>query len=285
MLRKLHVIVVAFYGAAALDRSLHALGNMVEVTVIDNSSSKDVRMVSLNRGAGYIDAGANLGFAGGVNLALRNLAESPPLNVLLLNPDAVLEPQELELLVAHLHCSGNERVAAVAPRLIGLDGMNQRVVWPFPSPSRACLEAFGFGRLPAGRTFVTGAVLLLRWEAVQEVGLFDERFFLYAEEADWQRRAVQLSWSSELCNDAVAHHVGAGTSDDPRRREALFHAGQETYIRKWYGRTGWALYRVAVFAGAGARMLALKGDRRAEAARRALLYLRGPRRCALLARE
>ena len=80
--------------------------------------------------------------------------------------------------------------------------------------------------------------MLLRWEALQQVGELDERFFLYGEETDWQRRAAQLGWTAALCPDVVAVHDGAGSSDDPSRREVLFHAAQETYIRKWYGRRG-----------------------------------------------
>ena len=148
--------------------------------------------------------------------------------------------------------------------------------WPFPTPARMWAEAFGLGRLPARGRFVVGAALLLAREAIDDVGLFDERFFLYAEETDWQRRARKRGWTSAVCVDAVAEHVGAGTSANPRRRETLFHAAQETYIRKWYGRTGWLLYRVAACLGAAARTLVLTRERRTEAARRALLYLRGP---------
>jgi GT2 family glycosyltransferase len=132
---------------------------------------------------------------------------------------------------------------------------------------------------------VIGAVLLLRWDALSQVGLFDERFFLYAEEVDWQRRALALGWRSAVCDEVVASHIGAGTSDDPLRREALFHAAHETYIRKWYGRRGWWVYRTAACLGAAARAAVLPGGRRAEARRRALLYLRGPRRSASLMLE
>jgi GT2 family glycosyltransferase len=129
---------------------------------------------------------------------------------------------------------------------------------------------------------VVGAVLLLRWEALREVGLFDERFFLYAEEVDWQRRALALGWKSELCDEAVALHIGGGTTDDVVRREALFHAAHETYIRKWYGRSGWWSYRCAACLGAAGRAAILRSERRAQAKRRALLYLRGPQRSASL---
>ena len=128
--------------------------------------------------------------------------------------------------------------------------------------------------------FAVGTALLLRWETVQEVGLFDESFFLYAEETDWQKRAYRLGWRPLEVGDVVAEHVGGGTSPDPLRREALFHAGAETYIRKWHGRWGWTGYREAQFAGAVVRAAVLRGSRRDAAAYRAWLYRQGPRRAA-----
>jgi GT2 family glycosyltransferase len=281
-MRPVHVVVVAYLSSRQLDRCLAAIEGAAPTTVVDNSRSADVCEVTLNRGAEYVDPRENLGFGAGVNVALRRLLDGPPRDVLLLNPDAKLAPGNLEALAAYLHCPGNELVAAVSPQLRGPDGGEQRVVWPFPSPGRAWAEAFGLGRLPARHTFAIGAVLLLRWEALREVGLFDERFFLYAEETDWQRRALAHGWRSELCDGAVAAHIGAGTSDDPLRREALFHAAHETYIRKWYGPTGWCVYRSAACLGAAGRAAVLPRERRAEAARRALLYLRGPQRSASL---
>ena len=183
-------------------------------------------------------------------------------------------------MVRFMYSPANARVAAVAPRLRGPDGTQARVVWPFPTPLRMWLEAAGLGGMPARRRFVVGSVLLLRREAIADVGPFDERFFLYGEETDWQNRARLRGWTSAVCPDAIAQHAGGGTSTDPRRRELLFHAAQETYVRKWYGPTGWWLYRAAACAGAGARATVLTRQRRRDAARRLVLYLRGPRRCA-----
>ncbi len=284
-MRPTHAIVVAYHVPDELDRCLSALDAGVEVTVVDNSSSPAVKAVAERRGAEYLDPGENLGFGAGVNLALRRLGTEPTQDVLLLNPDAVIAPDDLGLLAGYLHEAGNERVAAVSPRLVGTRGVEQRVAWPFPTPGRAWLEAAGLGKSHEGPMFVIGAVLLLRSEALAEVGPFDERFFLYAEETDWQRSALALGWSSAVCEEAVAEHRGAGTSDEPRRREALFHAAHETYIRKWHGDPGWWSYRCAACLGAAARAVALRGERRAEAARRARLYLRGPRRCAGLVRD
>ncbi len=100
---------------------------------------------------------------------------------------------------------------------------------------------------------MVGAVLLLRRSAWEDVGGFDERFFLYAEETDWQRRAVARGWTSRLVPEAVATHRGAGSSASSERREQLFYAATETYIRKWFGPAGWAGYRSAAALGAAAR--------------------------------
>jgi GT2 family glycosyltransferase len=279
--RRAHAVVVAYHAADQLSSCLDALQREVPVTVVDNSSSGEVAAVAQRHGATYVDAGANRGFAAGVNIALSRLA-TENVDVLLLNPDAVLTPSAVRELGRFLHRPENHRVAVVAPRLRVTNGEEQRVRWPFPTPARMCTEAVGFGRLPARRAFVVGAVALLRREAIEAVGGFDERFFLYAEEADWQRRALARGWTSAVCNASVAEHMGGGTSTNERKREMLFHAAQEIYIRKWYGRSGWLLYRTAALSGAAARATVLRGERRKDAVRRLHLYVRGPCRCAAL---
>jgi GT2 family glycosyltransferase len=283
--RAIHVVVVAFHAPEQLERCLAGLGRQLRATVVDNSSSDAVRVVATRWSAEYIDAGENRGFAAAVNCALRPLLNGRRRDVLLLNPDAVIEPAEVRKLSRCLDRAREKRLAIVAPRLFDTDGAELRVTWPFPTPLRCWAEAIGVSRLGVreSNTFVIGAVVLLSWEALQEIGLFDERFFLYAEETDWQRRARAAGFRSSLCTGAVAFHAGGGTATDARTREALFHAGQETYIRKWYGAAGWWAYRSAACAGAIGRAIALTGQRRAQAARRALLYARGPRRAAGLA--
>ena len=166
--------------------------------------------------------------------------------------------------------------ASVAPAQVDDNGRSARVVWPFPSPRNAWLEAAGLGRFQAGADYVIGAVLLLRAEALQQVGALDERYFLYAEEADWAYRAHLLGWRHAQVADARASHVGGGTSSDARRREAHFHASQERFFRKHYGTAGWLCTRTAVWLGSMARSVILSGDRAGAARRRAALYRLGP---------
>jgi len=275
----LAIVIVAYRRPELLATTLAALhtGSKDEdfpVTIVDNSSSSEVRDVAGRYGAGYIDAGTNLGFASAVNIALANLS-TPGADVLLLNPDAQVGTGTVASLQAKLHAES--RLACVAPAQTSPDGTVQRVAWPFPTPARTWLEALGLGRLVRAEDFLIGSVLLLNGAALREVGDLDEAYFLYAEETDWQRRARDAGWGVKLCGELTAVHVGAATSsDDPGRREILFAGAQEMYMRKWYGRSGWACARTAVVLGAVVRAMLLSGERRRAAMRRARHYVAGP---------
>ncbi len=278
--RRLVVVVVAYGSAEALADCLGVLGSAYPVVVVDNGSSADAARVAASCGASYDDPARNLGFAAAVNRALEGL-DLAGTDVLLLNPDAAVEPEAVEELRAVL--ADRPRVAAVAPAQVAPgSGEPERVRWPFPSPWGLWLEAAGLGRLRAGRRpgFVIGSVLLLRGEALAEVGGFDERFFLYDEETDWQRRAVADGWEVAYCAGVSAFHQGAGTDDDRARRELRFHAGTERYLRKWYGPVGWWVAWAAVVAGAVLRAVVLRGEGRRKALQRAGTYLAGPDRLA-----
>lgn len=279
MTMPVHVVVVAFGASRLLDTCLAQMGDL-PVIVVDNSSDASVRAAASRFQVEYVDSGANLGFAAGVNIALRRLLQGPPTDVLLINPDAQVSNSQAHALSRWMNAPGRERIAAVSPLLHDGYGISQRVMWPFPRPRRAWIEAIGLGNLKAAPDFAVGAVLLLRWNALREVGLLDERFFLYAEETDWQRRAANFGWCSSVSNEVEVQHVGGGSSVSASRRETLFHAGTETYIRKWFGSRGWWSYRLGVIIGAVLRMLVLRGPRRRQAASRAILYLREPRRAA-----
>jgi GT2 family glycosyltransferase len=276
--RGLAVVVVAYGVPTLLAECLAALGGDYPVIVVDNSSSADVRAVVSEAGARSIDPGRNLGFAAGVNRALDEL-DLAVTDVLLLNPDSTIDPASIDALRTRL--AEDPRLACVAPaQRQHVSSTEDRVAWPFPTPLGAWIEALGLGVLRRRREFAIGAVLLLRGEALVAVGGFDERFFLYAEETDWQQRAARLGWGTAVCDEIWATHVGAATDGDAYRRELRFHTGAERYIRKHHGRLGWMSYRLANLSGATARAIVLKGERRHGAARRARIYACGPDRVA-----
>jgi GT2 family glycosyltransferase len=243
------------------------------VTVVDNSSLPEIAAVCAELGVRYLDPGRNDGFAAGVNVALGDRAR-PGADVLLLNPDAVISAHDVAVL--HRALRARPDLASVGPAQVDDDGTAARVEWFFPSPGATWLEALGLGRMRRGAHFVIGSVLLLRADALDQVGGFDERFFLYAEETDWAYRAHRLGWRHAHVPDARALHVGAATSSDPSRREAHFHASQERYLRKHHGAVGWQSARLAQWLGAMTRSVVLPGERGRAARKRAALYRLGP---------
>lgn len=269
-------VVVVAYGSPALLRSALEPVRELAVTVVDNSSLPEIRDLCAELGVRYLDPGWNGGFAAGVNHALAH-RQTPGSDVLLLNPDAVVDVDGIRRL--HRTLRADPDLASVAPAQVDADGHPARVVWPFPTPLRCWIEAKGLGRLnDRHEDYVIGSVLLLRAEALEQVGGLDDYFFLYAEETDWAKRAAMMGWHHRLVPEVTAVHVGAATSSDSQRREVHFQAGQERYIRKHFGDAGWHYARVGQLIGAGVRSVVLSGERRSRAATRADVLRRGPRR-------
>lgn len=272
--RPLEVVLVAYGAPGLVRRALEPVASL-PVTVVDNSSLPEIAALCAELGCRYVDPGRNGGFACGVNVALRDRLV-PGGDVLLLNPDAVIAAGGVRALQRALLAEAD--LASVAPAQVDAAGVAARVGWPFPSPVGTWAEALGLGRLRRRADFVIGSVLLLRAEALEQVGGFDERFFLYAEETDWARRAALLGWRHRVVPEVTASHLGAATSGDPARREAHFHGSQERYVRKHFGPVGWQVARAGQLVGAGVRSVVLPGERRRAAQDRVALYLRGPAR-------
>lgn len=270
--RGVEVMMVAYGSPELVRRALEPVASL-PVTVVDNSSMPEIGRICAELGVTYIDSGRNGGFAYGVNTALRH-RQRPAWDVLLLNPDAVVSVDD----VAALHAAllADPQLASVGPSQVDGHGEPSRVHWPFPSPRASWLEAVGLGRWVGPDRYVIGSVLMLRAEALAQVGGFDERFFLYAEETDWSYRASLLGWRHAEVPAVSAVHLGAATSPDSSRRDAHFHASQERYMRKHFGAAGWQLARLAQLLGAAARSVVLPGERGRAAAARARTFARGP---------
>jgi glycosyltransferase involved in cell wall biosynthesis/GT2 family glycosyltransferase len=270
--RGVEVVVVAYGTPERLRLALAPLDGL-PVTVVDNSASPQVRRVCSDLGVRYLDAGGNRGFGGGVNLALDDRLD-PTADVLLVNPDAVVGADDVAAL--HRALLADPALASVGPAQVDESGTPTRVAWPFPSPSRTWTEAVGLGRVLGDRAdFAIGSVLLLRSEALAQVGGFDEDFFLYAEETDWAYRAARLGWHHAVVPSVTAMHTGGASSTDAARRQAHFHASQERYLRKHFGAAGWQVARAGQLAGSAARSV-LPGGRGTAARDRIRRYLRGP---------
>lgn len=272
------VVVVAYGAPELLRRALAPLSGRMPVTVVDNSSMREIEVVSRRACCAYHDPGCNGGFASGVNYALDH-RQAPGRDVLLLNPDAVVLPEDVSTLQRAL--SERPGAASVTAAQHDAAGRPSQVSWPFPTPARFAADAVRLAhRLRAPARYVVGSVLLLRARALEEVGRFDERFFLYFEETDWEYRAHLAGWTNEVVEEATALHVGAGTSTDDARHELQVNSSLEKYVRKHFGSRGWQASRAAVVVGSCARAAVHRGASRRVALRRAALYARGPVRAA-----
>jgi GT2 family glycosyltransferase len=220
------VVVVSYNTRGYLERCLGAVaGRGYEVVVVDNASEDasarmvrdrfpEVRLVELPRNAGF-GAAANEGLG---RVASRF--------ALLMNADAW--PRDDGAIPALVACAArDDRAGIVAPRLAGLDGAPQPSLVGLPSrwwTGTPAVSSTRQGRLaaalarPRGRrgAFAVGAALLLRRDALDEVGGFDPSFFMFGEEVDLCSRMLRSGWRVSLCREAEFVHVGgAATAATP----------------------------------------------------------------------
>jgi hypothetical protein len=146
----------------------------------------------------------------------------------------------------------------------------------FPTPLSALAHFTGIGRSgdapaalaqyrathlgedePGEVDAVNGAFMLCRGEAVREVGLLDEGYWLYMEDLDWCRRFRERGWKVFYEPGAVALHVKGGSSGDRRafRQEVAFHRGMGRFYRRFEAPDHNPLLNALVYAGIGAKLL------------------------------
>lgn len=225
-------------------------GTNLEIAVVDNASGDDSLQViaQAHPDIRLIDAGGNLGFAGGNNLALRGTTAD---HVMLLNSDALVEDGTLDRLLDVLRA--NPKVGAVSGRVVNAsDGQDQDYPYEFPTLVGMVMRALQGPQYPAqGQTQprplarLHGACMVIRGSVLRSVGLLDDAFFMYDEDVDWCTRARDAGWDLWLVPDArVLHHGGASSGREPSGRRARIEAS-ETALRMRYElrRSRYRLYR------------------------------------------
>jgi GT2 family glycosyltransferase len=219
------VVVVTLNALPWLERCLESVKGH-EVVVVDHGSTDgtlelvrkrfpDVRVVEQ----------ANQGMGGGNNAGMRVAGGR---YWLLLNSDAWVVGDAVEQLVAF--ADDHPRAAVVGPRLRNTDGTLQRSVRAEPTVWRLATEYLGIRKLAPRSNllnplyvggfahdavreadWLSGAALLVRREAAEAVGLFDEAFFMFSEEVDWLTRFRHAGWAVLFFPGAEVVHVGGAT--------------------------------------------------------------------------
>jgi GT2 family glycosyltransferase len=216
-----------------------------EIAVLDNASTDgtveairaaypDVRVIAQEHRAGF---GAN-------NNTLIRATTAP--YVYLLNPDTVSEEGSVRRLADVL--DRERRAAAVGPRVVFSDGRVQDTAWRFPSPLTCVRAAVTLGRggitqsssaTPRVVEWAMACALMVRRSALDEVGLFDEGFFMYSEETDLERRLADARWEIRYTPAVtVVHHQGRSTAAVPERRVNEQWRGRERYWLKHHSVLG-----------------------------------------------
>jgi GT2 family glycosyltransferase len=223
-----------------------------QLIVVDNASSDgSAEMLGEEFPQIHLVANSeNVGFTRGNN---QGIAVSDGRYVLLLNPDTEVVGDALGEMVAYM--DAHQRVGALGPQLLYPDGRVQSSRRRFPDLRTAYVEStfiqpwFADSRI-LRRYYVldasdheilavdwlVGACLLLRREALQEVGTLDERFFMYSEELDWCYRAKKAGWEVVYLPTArVVHHVGKSSEQVLPVRHAQFQRSKVLFFKKHHG--------------------------------------------------
>jgi GT2 family glycosyltransferase len=210
----------------------------------------------------------NLGFARANNLAIRR--GSAPY-VLALNPDTRVPAGSLDRLLYQM--DERSEIGISGCRLELEDGsLDHAAKRSFPTPLSALGHFSGVGRRPgaAGRLAgyraptvsegpvdaVNGAFMLIRRAALNEVGLFDEGYWMYMEDLDLCYRFRQAGWITWYEPSVKIVHIKAGTSGRLRRPllNYHFHYGMFRFYRTHYAREHHPLVNAAIYAGIGAKL-------------------------------
>jgi len=270
---RVSVIIVSWNTRELLRQSLASVVAsplVLETFLVDNNSTDgSVEMVRAEFPHVTVIANdVNVGFGLGNNQALALVKGE---FVLLLNPDAQLEDGALDRLVEAL--DREPGAAVVGPMVVNEDGAAQSTRRRFPTVQTLFFESTPLqSLLPSTHPWLrdyyvldrsddeahevdwlVGACLLVRRSAVEQIGGFDERFFMYFEETDWCRRFRQAGWSVRFEPAAVARHLGGQSSDQvPARRQCEFNESKCRYARKWHGLAvslglRWFLFGAAAF--------------------------------------
>lgn len=254
------VVVVTYNAMPYLERCLESVRRYPTIVVDNGSSDGTAELVRTRFPDVRLVEQENRGLAAGWNRGMRELDAR---YFLIHNADAWVVGDAVERLVAF--ADAHPDAAVVGPRLLFPDGSLQPSVRGFPTLWRLATEFLFLRKLAPGsqlfnafyasafdhRTtveadWVMGACMLVRREAVDQVGPLDEEYFLFSEETDWEYRFRQAGWKVRFYPDAEVVHV-LGSSHGGR----MFHELVKGHLL-WFAKH--------------------RGPREAERARRLLLY-------------
>ncbi|MBW2082870.1 MAG: glycosyltransferase [Deltaproteobacteria bacterium] len=243
---KFDIVIVSYkskaYLLACLESILRSLdGEKGRIFVEDNNSGED--LTGLRKRFPQIELNLNtqnLGFARAAN---KGISRGNAPYILLINPDSLVRPGFFEQAISFME--GNPSVGILGPMIMNVDGSIQGSARSFPTPLTAwfgrssllsrlfpenritrknVLSMLSDGTTPMKVDWVSGACMVIRRKALEDVGLFDEQFFMYWEDADICRRMRERRWEVVYFPRAqIVHYSGVSSSQRVFRSLLEFH--------------------------------------------------------------
>jgi GT2 family glycosyltransferase len=247
------VIIVNYHSAklvnACLD-SLRALNREdLKYVVVDNSTIGEMQQIQSRQPEVLIlNPGQNLGFAGGCNIGIRYALEEKIPYILLLNPDTRVENDSLSSLTKIFET--DSEIGMAGP--IVFEDKATRPIWPNAGDFNWWIAGLRRRRWSNGDqtkgeiayvSFLSGCAMMLRTEAVEDVGLMDERYFLYFEDADYCQAFIRKGWKIVLVQTARILHAPSSTIGQHSANQVYFLSRNRMWLtRRWATR-----YEFSVF--------------------------------------
>ncbi|NQV12797.1 MAG: glycosyltransferase family 2 protein [Parcubacteria group bacterium] len=254
MAKDLSVIVVNYKTPSLLRQCIKSIQKNppscnYDIIVVDNNSEDEtVEMMEDDFPEVVLIANEkNLGFPKAVNQALR---KSDSKYILLLNPDITVLGESLDKMMAYLNVK--ESIAVLGPKLINPNGSIQYSCFKwFTSPRVALYRRTPFGKLTRQKelvddflmadwdhkesrevAWILGSCMMVRRKAIDQVGLMDERFFMYMEDVDWCRRFWQKGWKVFYFPEVeVVHYYARASASESNIFLSMFNRQTRIHIK------------------------------------------------------
>jgi GT2 family glycosyltransferase/glycosyltransferase involved in cell wall biosynthesis len=255
-LLSIDIIIVNYNSTSYLLKCLESIyadiGNVdLTVRIVDNNSQNSVEQVS--RAYPQVDLiqnTTNVGFAAAINQGIKS---SRSKYLMFLNPDTIISPVFFRPMIDYME--NHPRTGIIGPKILDTDGTIQGSARAFPNALTALYGRSSpltkyFPNNPVSRSnimtmdhhnedplvvdWVSGACMMVRAQAIAEVGLLDRRFFMYWEDADLCRRMWQNNWKViYLPIPTLHHHIGKSSDSRPLRSIYHFHRSSFLLFEKY----------------------------------------------------
>jgi GT2 family glycosyltransferase len=249
-----HIIVLNYNNFSETEKCIRSIQSVnypfINIIIVDNASTdSSVKEIMMHfKDYKLIQSPFNKGYAGGMNLGIRYALNEDADFIMLSNNDMIFPPDFLSPLVSVL--LNNEHIGIVSPKVLYLNSKNKIYCAGGETKLYRCggvsmyrnKDAKNYGNKEREITLAEGSCLLVKKEVFTEVGLLNERFFMYFEDIEFSRRVLKKFVIMYVPNSVVFHKSGAGrnwTEFSPLyyyyfTRNRLLYYSSHNYLIKMY---------------------------------------------------